>query len=400
MNIANLEVLKGLVAQKDTSVPQLIQVSAATANINSGVVDLYWYNVQGGVVEEPFASANLYYGDSAEWLSSWAPITHLVQGRIEALERMAFEGNATKFSHNMAYQLFANNLVDYANKYRGMKSVILNGLEAYAEVQLTTEKGGTWTVPPFFIDSVAHLAGFVMNCSDAIDTKGNFCVTPGWSSMRFAQPLVAGEKYRSYVKMIPTEEDPSVYLGDVYVLQDETIVGMVGGIKFRRYPRLLLNRFFSAPEPDKNGAGTAPTAAPVAPTSKPAEPVLKPAPEKTNPTQRETAATTTKDAGDSAHEQSGTKPDPAASAPAAPAAAENPDSTASKAIALIAAESALDISDLVDEASFASLGIDSLMSLVIAEKFREELGISVGGSLFLEYPTIGDLRAWLEEYYS
>jgi monodictyphenone polyketide synthase len=281
-----------------------------------------------------------------------------------------------------------------------MKSVILNGLEAYAEVQLTTEKGGTWTVPPFFIDSVAHLAGFVMNCSDAIDTKGNFCVTPGWSSMRFARPLVAGEKYRSYVKMIPTEEDPSVYLGDVYVLQGETIVGMVGGIKFRRYPRLLLNRFFSAPEPDKNGAGAAPAAAPVAPTSKPAEPAPKPAHEKATPTQKETAATTIKDAGDSAHEQSGAKPDATASAPAAPAAAENPDSTASKAIALIATESALDISDLVDEASFASLGIDSLMSLVIAEKFREELGISVGGSLFLEYPTIGDLRAWLEEYYS
>jgi acyl carrier protein len=43
--------------------------------------------------------------------------------------------------------------------------------------------------------------------------------------------------------------------------------------------------------------------------------------------------------------------------------------------------------------------VDSLMSLVIAENFREQLGVTVSGSLFLEYPTIGDLRAWLEEYH-
>lgn len=40
------------------------------------------------------------------------------------------------------------------------------------------------------------------------------------------------------------------------------------------------------------------------------------------------------------------------------------------------------------------------MSLVIAEKLREQLSITVSGSLFLEYPTVGDLRAWLMEYYS
>jgi hypothetical protein len=33
-------------------------------------------------------------------------------------------------------------------------------------------------------------------------------------------------------------------LGDVYVFQDDVIIGMVGGIQFRRYPRILMNRFF------------------------------------------------------------------------------------------------------------------------------------------------------------
>lgn len=89
-------------------------------------------------------------------------MAHFVQGRIQELERLAEAGIANRFTRNMAYLLFANNLVDYHEKYRGMQSVVLNELEAFADVQLTTQGGGNWTVPPYFIDSVAHLAGFVM----------------------------------------------------------------------------------------------------------------------------------------------------------------------------------------------------------------------------------------------
>ena len=403
MTVANLEVLKGLIAQKSTKTPQLIQVSAATADIHSGTVDLKWHNVHSnGTVDHPFASANIYYGDATEWLTSWVPSAHLVRGRIQTLERLAEEGTANKFSRNMAYRLFANNLVDYNEKYRGMHSIILHEFEAVADIVLSTEKGGTWTIPPYFIDSVAHLAGFIMNVSDVVDTKTNLCVTPGWRSMRFARPLVAGGKYRSYTKMIPTPEDPTVYLGDVYILQDATIIGMVGSIQFRRYPRILINRFFSAPdEAPKLHAAAAATS-----SSKPAPAHLKPAPKAAVVTE---AVTSTKSA------PANSTSDLAASSVAVPTVVNaagplplNPDvtisaesnSTAARAIALIANEAALELADLHDEASFASLGVDSLMSLVIAEKFREELGVTVGGSLFLEYPTMGDLRGWLEEYYS
>lgn len=393
MNVANLEVLKGLIANKNTKKPQLIQVSIATEDIYSRVADLQWYNVHSdGTVDEPFANANIYYEDAAEWLSTWSPIAHLIQSRIETLERMADDGTANKFSHNMAYSLFANNLVDYSQKYRGMQSVILNGFEAVSSVVLSTEKGGTWTVPPFFIDSVAHLAGFIMNVSDSVDTKKNFCVTPGWNSMRFACPLVPGGKYRSYVKMIPTADDPTVFLGDVYILQDNTIIGMVGGIKFRQYPRLLLNRFFSVP--DQEGASNTP--APVAVARAPQRPA---APPKEPVTKAATAVFPQPSASPAKQLPAATPTEAKATSNSAPVS-QGSDSTDVKAIALIANEAGIEISDLVDDASFANLGIDSLMSLVIAEKFREELGISVGGSLFLEYPTIGDFRSWLIEYHS
>lgn len=350
---------------------------------------MIWYNVNEDI---QFATANLYFDDPSQWLSSWVPFKHLVQGRIEDLERMAEAGIANRFTNSMAYLLFGANLVEYAPKYRGMQSVVMHGLEAFADVELTKEKSGTWTVPPYFIDSVAHLAGFIMNVSDAMNAKTHYCVTPGWKSMRFAKPLVAGAKYRSYVKMIPTVEDPNAYYGDVYILQDGVVMGMVGGIEFHQYPRILLSRFFSAPDDSKAppvavaGAQSKPVAAASASVVKP---VSAPAP-KPVPVAAPAPVSTSKPA---------LAPAPAPAAETAVGAVST-DSTAGKALQIIADEAALDLQDLDDEASVAGLGIDSLMSLVIAEKFREELGITVSGSLFLEFPTIKDLRVWLEEYYN
>ncbi|KAI8623041.1 putative polyketide synthase [Xylariaceae sp. FL1651] len=416
INIADLEVSKGLVANQDADKQQLIHVQVTTDNIDSGIAAVTWWNFHGGQrQEEPFATAKLLYGTAKSWLTSWTPMKHLVQSRIEALDRLADAGIASRLSNKMAYLLFAN-LVDYAPIYRGMKSVVLNGLEAYADVTLTTGTSlsdghlGIFTVPPHFIDSVAHLAGFIMNASDALDTDVKFAVTPGWRSMRFAKPLVAGGKYKSYVKMLPTEEDPSVYFGDVYVLQEDgEIMGVVGGIQFRRYPRILLSRFFSAPDDSKappvahagssNKAGA--SAVHTEPVAIPHQ--LKPdIPTKTAmpvPSVAVPPITATFYVNDGHSKVNGTtEAEPAAVAESSSRVDSN--STTAKAIQLIAEEAAIEVVDLVDEARFSDLGVDSLMSLVIAEKFRQQLGVVVNGSLFLEYPTIGHLRSWLDEYYS
>ncbi|ROT34557.1 putative polyketide synthase [Sodiomyces alkalinus F11] len=394
MNIANLVVSKGLVANSDTSSPQLIRVTATTADTKSGAVDLTWQNVANdGTASEPFATANILFGDASEWLASWSPLTHLIQGRIEALERMAAEGKASRFSRNMAYTLFASNLVDYADKYRGMHSVVMHELEGFADIQLTSKESGVWTVPPYFIDSVAHLAGFIMNCSDSMDCKNNYCVTPGWKTMRFAKPLLPGAKYRSYVKMIPTVQDPTVYFGDVYIMQNDEIIGMVGGIQFRSFPRILLSRFFSPP--DKNGAhgtkGKTQTT-----KSSPHTTVAKArhddAVSKPSPPVKATATTTPPLPSQSA---SGTPSEPSATSPSAATIGAQSDSLADKALQIIAREAAMEVASLEDDASFDSLGIDSLMSLVIVEKLKIELDVKVGGSLFLDYPTIGNFKQWL-----
>lgn len=409
MDIKNLEVLKGLVAKNNPNAKQLIQVSISTAGLDSHTAELEWRTVsdEGTPNDDPFASATLVYDEASAWLDSWIPLTHLVQARIADLEHLAASGVANRFSKKMAYLLFARNLVDYAEKYRGMQSVVMHGLEAYADIDLTTEKaGGSYTVPPYFVDSVAHLAGFVMNVNDDIDTHENFCVTPGWQSMRFARPLSPGAKYRSYVKMIPTVADPTVYFGDVYVLQDNAIIGMVAGMQFRRYRRILLSRFFSSPD----DASAPPVAAAAASNKQNKEkPMVVTAPKV--PAEPGAANKAAIPVGDDS--MSSAKP-PAKDVPTTTtvtisnnvatvidnkvAGAE--DTITAKALEIIAREAGLDLAELTDTAQFAELGVDSLMSLVIAEKLREELNVVVNGSLFLEYPGIGDLRSWLEEYYS
>ncbi|KFA54249.1 hypothetical protein S40293_07813 [Stachybotrys chartarum IBT 40293] len=416
INMTHLGVLKGLVANQDPSIPQVIQVEASAYDLDiNNTAELTWYNVHDGVVaDEPFASATLIFENTSSWLTSWVPLRHLVEARIQDLERLAEAGQANRLSNNMAYQLFASNLVDYASVYRGMQSVVLDGLEAFADVTLTTESSqihaGSFTVPPHFIDSVCHLAGFVMNVSDALDTAAKFSVTPGWRTMRFAKPLLPGGKFRSYVKMIVSDDDPNKYFGDVYILQSGQIIGMVEGIQFSRYPRILLSRFFSAPDDSKappvahasKGASTSTKkkATPIATTA-----VTAAAKKQIAVKATETSGETDKVTQAAKEEQvledavAGTMDaelgsDTKASTPA------NANSTTAKAVQLIAAEAGLDLADLTNGASFAELGIDSLMSLVIAEKFREQLGVVVNGSLFLEYPTIGDLRGWLDEYYS
>ena len=58
---------------------------------------------------------------------------------------------------------------------------------------------------------------------------------------------------------------------------------------------------------------------------------------------------------------------------------------------IIAEEVGLERSELAPSSDFADLGVDSLLSLNIAGRLREDLGLDVNGSLFVDCPTVVDL---------
>ncbi|RCI15849.1 hypothetical protein L249_1704 [Ophiocordyceps polyrhachis-furcata BCC 54312] len=84
--------------------------------------------------------------------------------------------------------------------------------------------------------------------------------------------------------------------------------------------------------------------------------------------------------------------------PPPPPAAAAPESKVDfgRALEIISEESGVATEDLTDNTNFADSGIDSLLSLVIVSRYRDELELDIQHeSLFLECPTVADLKTLL-----
>ncbi|KAI4597969.1 Type I Iterative PKS [Pestalotiopsis sp. 9143b] len=67
-----------------------------------------------------------------------------------------------------------------------------------------------------------------------------------------------------------------------------------------------------------------------------------------------------------------------------------------RALEIISEESGVALEDLTDDTNFGDAGVDSLLSLVIVSRFRDELDLDIQHeSLFLECPTVADLKQTL-----
>lgn len=113
-----------------------------------------------------------------------------------------------------------------------MENVVLDSanFEATSRVNFQTdEKDGTFLSNPYWIDSLVHLSGSVLNGNDAVDSREICYISHGWKSMRIARSLLRTTKYRSYVKMQPASN--TVMSGDVYILEGNAVIGVVGGLQ-------------------------------------------------------------------------------------------------------------------------------------------------------------------------
>lgn len=67
-----------------------------------------------------------------------------------------------------------------------------------------------------------------------------------------------------------------------------------------------------------------------------------------------------------------------------------------RALQIVSEESGLAVEELTDETNFADAGVDSLLSLVVVSRFRDELELDMQHeALFLECPTVADLKRLL-----
>lgn len=353
----------------------LVQISAT---LSEGKVSVKFSGTAAsGLPPTVYAKCVVVWHNPAEVLQQWSRSKHLVCSRIEHIRAMK---GINKLNRQMAYKLFGA-VVEYSEGFHGMDEVFLHSEqhEAVAQVSFKTERHvGNFLRSPYWIDSLTQLSGFVMNGNETLDTKKEVYISNGWESMHFASQLSSNKSYTVYVKMYPGHS--SVYSGELYVLDDEEIVGVSLGIKFQLVHRDLLKLLLTPPPlpevSDKikqsNLWG-----------------ILKPdsSSELSTDPQNTPASLSVQSFSKIAHNDS-----------------ENSrvakfQQFINSVFEILCEQLKLESQKLVGKVKFVDLGVDSLMSLTILGHFRESLGLDLPPTIFHTCLTVEGLVKVLEDIY-
>ncbi|KAI7540869.1 hypothetical protein KC331_g8917 [Hortaea werneckii] len=130
-----------------------------------------------------------------------------------------------------------------------MEEVIFDGLEGYSSLAFKT-LSEDYTAPFHLADNTCHLSGFLCN---AHDMDGNVYISEGWETWRCLRPDLIAKAHQlrleNYVLMQPREK--AILQGDVYVLHEDEIIAVWGGIEFKRVSRKAIDILLPQPREQK-----------------------------------------------------------------------------------------------------------------------------------------------------
>ncbi|PVI03119.1 polyketide synthase [Periconia macrospinosa] len=313
--------------------------------------------------------------------------------RLEALKQRASEGKAIRVSGPAAYKMIGT-LAQFHPDYRAVDEIVLDSenFEASSIVNFSSVKAqGSFGTHPAYIDVLTQTAGFVMNCRDSNDLETDMFVNHGWKSLQVYEEISTNKSYRTYVKMVKTAG--GLWEGDTAMLDGDKVVAYFKGVELKWVPRGVFKVILASAEaqnpyktkktlgkagPPQKTPAPQPVKSQLAHAGKPAAPNkvnLKPEPEP----QKIQAPQPT--------------PAPVAEAPRR----RNTDKV-DPAMQIVSEETGIALEDLTDECAFADVGVDSLLSMVISSRFREELGLDLDleFSIFLDLPTVKHLKDFLD----
>ncbi|KAJ6155451.1 hypothetical protein N7470_006017 [Penicillium chermesinum] len=350
-DVCNVVVPKPLIAKGGK---QLFRVSATATWADESAQLKVWSVTPEGKKILDHATCMVKFFDTAAAQMDWKRSAYLIKRSIQHLQESTETGEAHRMKRGMVYKLFSA-LVEYDENYKSIQEVILDSEnnEATALVKFQAPPGN-FHRNPFWIDSIGHLSGFIMNASDATDSKNQVFVNHGWDSMRCLKKFDPSVTYRTYVRMQPWKD--SIYAGDVYLFEGDEIVAVYGGVKFQALARKILD-----------------VALPPAGAAKPSM-KAKPAPINT---EKANAST------------------PAKKATRAETPKSSTPSVSGRALAILAEEVGLSAAEMTDDMNFADYGVDSLLSLTVTGRYREELGLDLDSTIFMDQPTIKDFKQFL-----
>ncbi|KAK4609999.1 Norsolorinic acid synthase [Fulvia fulva] len=306
---------------------------------------------------------------------------------IESLRARMKKGELVHYNTKSGYKLMSS-MAHFHPDYKLLNNLILNEAENEAVSVMnfsTCTDAGTYAAHPAYVDAITQVGGFAMNAKDDTDIDKEVYVNHGWESFQVYKPLVKEKQYVVYSKMAKDPKGDLVH-GDTIVLDGDEVVAFFRGLSLRSVPRKALRAVLQSAmdkgirqRGGKPGAAKGAAAMPVA-KAKPA-PVVAP---KASPVAA--VPSTPKPA-----------PPPAPKPAALKVVVKADNGKVDEALKIISEESGIALDELTDDSNFTDMGVDSLSSMVITSRLREDLELYLAPdfALFADCPIVASLREFL-----
>ncbi|EED15770.1 polyketide synthase, putative [Talaromyces stipitatus ATCC 10500] len=359
VDVQHMDVQKPLAVKTVVGEPQPLRCRVAFDTATSKAAVQFYSVTPEGKTLTKHAECSVSFPVATEALAETQKSAGDILTRMISLRRsIADNDRVQKMAGSTGYQLVSS-LASYAPEYKGVTEVVIdsNTFEAVAKIKCNkAPTTGVYKVNPYLIDNFGQPALFIMNANDQVDLDKDVFVNHGWTSLHFYKEVSLQNVYHSYVKMTGPNEE-GMYSGDmtIFDLEGGEVVACYRGIKAQKVPRRLMDYIVRMrddtrvePPVSTNKSGPAGIEAHIT------EPLVIIA-------ERNTSSVNT------------------SSWPAA--------------LKIISEESGVPVTQLTKEKTFADLGVDSLLSLLCASRFREELSLHCESMIFEQYPTVGELQA-------
>ncbi|KFY21351.1 hypothetical protein V493_07486 [Pseudogymnoascus sp. VKM F-4281 (FW-2241)] len=357
VDVQYMDVQKPLVAKPKGSGPQYLRCRVMlNTEGGKGAVEFYSVTPEGKKLTK-HAECTITFPEIKTAISDVQEKAPTILKRMDELRGNLLTDSRVQKMHKNSSYLVVQSLASYDDEFKGVEECILDSrnLEAVSLVRFEKpDKKGVFHVNPHLIDNFGQPALFTMNANDTSDLAKEVFVNHGWTSLHFYKPVSMEKTYKSYVKMSGPDKE-GTYTGDMTVFEREQVVAAFKGVKAQAVPRRLMDYIVSTRD-DKQTAK--------ADTSK----VVS--------SQTPGINLNMADVPDSPADQA---------------------SSWSEALNIISEESGVPIAELTGDTAFHELGVDSLLALLCASRFREELGLDHESTVFLDYPTVIELQEFWEK---
>ncbi|ESZ99281.1 PksA [Sclerotinia borealis F-4128] len=301
--------------------------------------------------------------------------------RIKQLEAGLAEDVCYKFNKTMIYRM-VDTLAEFDAAYRALSEVVLNSasMEAGSKVDLRVVKdteSNIFHTHPAYIDSFSQCAGFVMNANDQSDPTSEVFVNHGWGSFKLFERLIPDKVYRTFVKMVKTQG--SIWEGNVMILDGNRIVGKFEKIQLQGVPKRLLHSILLSASRQQSQEDTSKYS-----TKRPTS-MDQATPSIPSPRAGDIMTNTNIDSHSRQIEAKSIVTEKVMI------------DKYNKLMEIVSEETGIDIHELNDETDFVTIGVDSLLSIIITSRLDEELDFNThfGLSLFDQFFTVGELKSGL-----